>query len=103
LKLSADEFFDLTPKQLDAMLKRHKSSLESPEFMLAQIVSALYNTGFKSPEKPTSPLDFMLSQQGKKKSTKTADPTNPVRMTKKRRQALMDQLNATLGIIARKA
>jgi hypothetical protein len=82
------------------MLKRHKSSVEGPEFMLAQLTSWVANTGFRTAEKPTSALDFMPTQGAKKANAKAAAPKR-IRMTRKRRQLLMDRLDATLGQIAR--
>jgi len=67
--------------------------------MLGQLTSWVANTGFRSTEKPTSPLDFMPSQRTKQEQA--AKPKAAVRMTKKRRRMLADQLNATLGVIAR--
>jgi hypothetical protein len=67
--------------------------------MLAQIVAALYNTGFKSPEKQVSPLDFMPSQAAKRKQDKSAEPGKPVRMTKKKRKELASGANAVLMML----
>jgi len=98
LKLSADEFFDLTPRQFDALVKRRRSSLEASEFMTAQLISALYNTGFKTPEKPTSPLDFMPSQWAKKrnKPKAAAESGAAVRMGKRKRKDLALNLSNVL-------
>jgi hypothetical protein len=79
---------------MDALLKRHKSSLERPEYMLAQIASAVYNTGYKL-EKQLSPIDFMLSQQGKSKS-KTKTSKARVRMSKGKRKLLATNVDAVL-------
>jgi hypothetical protein len=105
LKLSDDAFYALTPRKLDALLKRHKSSLQSTELLYAQIASAVYNTGFRATEKPTSPLDFMPSQWAKKAAKKSAhsDSNAPVRMTNKKRKALCSSLNSVLSTLARKA
>ncbi len=68
--------------------------------MLAQIVAGLYNTGFKTPEKPVSPLEFMPSQQAKRAIQKANKPRR-IRMTKKRRLAIFWGLRATLGVVAK--
>lgn len=99
LRLSADEFYAITPKQLVAMLKRHRSRVESTEFLFGQLTSWIANTGFRTAEKPTSALDFMPSQWAKKAKAKAAAPKR-IRMTKKRRQAIFEGLRATLGQVA---
>jgi len=70
--------------------------------MAAQIAAAIYNTGFKSPEKQVSPVDFMPSQRSKNAKEKSG-PAPAVRMTKKKRRTLSRSLNAVLMQIARKA
>lgn len=102
LKLSDAAFYALTPRKLDALLKRHKSSLQSTELLYAQIASAVYNTGFRATEKPTSPLDFMPSQWAKNSNKEKANPAPKTRMTKKRRLAIWEALRAQLAPIARK-
>jgi hypothetical protein len=84
------------------MLKRHRHSLESNEFMLAQLTSWVANTGFRTSEKPTSALDFMPSQWAKKAKAQAA-ATKRVRMTQKKRHAIFLKLRATLGQVATKA
>ena len=102
LGLSSDEFFSITPRQFDALLKRHRYKVESTEFMFAQLTSWIANTGFRSTEKPTSAFDFMPSQWRKKAKQKAQDPKKPVRMTKKKRQQIAQSLNAVLMHLARK-
>jgi hypothetical protein len=93
------EFYELTPKQFHWLCRRHRSSLEGPEFMSAQTTAAIYNTGYK-PEKQLTPLAFMPSQIAKKKKDNTAEPGKAVRMTKKRRQELASGANAVLMMMA---
>lgn len=62
--------------------------------MLAQIVAAVYNTGYRLKDQVT-PLAFMPSQAGKNKS-KTAESNAPVRMGKRRRKQLATSVNAIL-------
>jgi hypothetical protein len=66
LRLSDEEFYALTPRQFDALCKRHRMASEMTEFFFAQVSSTVMNTGFRSTEKPTSPADFMPSQRNKK-------------------------------------
>src|SRR6202042_2926983 len=65
LHLSSEEFYALTPRQFDALIKRHRHTVESNELLLGQLTSWVANTGFRSTEKPTHPHDFMPSQWGK--------------------------------------
>jgi hypothetical protein len=85
LHLSDDDFYALTPRQFDALLKRKKVETVASEFLLAQLTSWVANSGFRSTVKPTKPQDFMPSEWQK-------TPTNPKRprMTKKRREAIAD-------------
>jgi hypothetical protein len=93
----------MTPRQLDALLKRHKSQTQSTELLFAQIVSAVFNTGFRATEKPVSILDCMPSQWGKTANKPSASKSTAVRMTKKKRVALSSSLNMVLMGLARKA
>jgi hypothetical protein len=73
--------------------------------MLAQLTSWVANTGFRTAEKPTTVQDFMPTQWANKARTganKAKSNAPAVRMNRKRRQHLMDALNNTLGLIARK-
>jgi hypothetical protein len=97
LELSSDEFYDLTPRQFDALLKRHKSRTEQNEFMFGQLTSWIANTGFRTTKEPTTPFDFMLSKQRQKAA---APPPKRVRMTAKRRNNLGLALRATLAQVA---
>jgi hypothetical protein len=98
--LTDEEFLDISPRQFSALIKQYKSSLEGPEFMLAQLTAAIYNTGFKSPEKQVNPVDYMPSQWAKK--AKVVKAGVAVRMTKKKRQQLSGNLNAILMEMIRK-
>jgi hypothetical protein len=62
LGLTDEEFFQLTPRKLDALLKRHRRKTESTELLFAQLTSCVVNTGFRSTEEPTKIRDFMPSQ-----------------------------------------
>jgi hypothetical protein len=89
LGLSADQFYAISPRQLDALLKRHRYRSESNEFMFAQLTSWVANSGFRSTEKPTTAHDFMPSVWRKKAKQKAPDPKKPVRMTKQKRHLMM--------------
>jgi hypothetical protein len=100
LHLSDDDFYSLTPRQFDSLLKRHRNKVIDTEFLFANLTSWVANTGFRSTEKPTEPKDFMPSEWRKQALKPSPSPNKPVRMTAKRRRALADRLNATLGMIA---
>ena len=93
LSLTSDEFYELTPRQFDALLKRHHHRVESNELLFAQLTSWVANTGFRSTEKPTQPKDFMPSQWAKANPSKTA-ANKPNRMTKIRRDKVASCLRA---------
>jgi hypothetical protein len=91
LGLSDDDFYALTPRQLDALLKRKKVETSANEFMFAQLTSWVANTGFRTAEKPTAARDFMPSEWGK---TPAKAALKRVRMTKKRRAAVANQIRS---------
>lgn len=66
LGLSSDEFYAITPRQLDALARAHQRRLrrevEHREFMFAQVTAMVANTGFRGWEKPRQPLEFMPSR-----------------------------------------
>lgn len=104
LKLTTDMFYDLTPRQLDALVKRRRVEIESRELLFGQLTSWIANTGFRTVEKPTTAIDFMPSHWAKEAKKKSPESTfNPaVRMTKKKRQALSSHFNSFLFNLARK-
>ena len=97
LHLSDEDFFALTPRQFDALLKRHKHKVESNELLFGQLTSWVVNTGFRALEKPTSTEDFMPSRW-KKRSAAASSTTKPKRMSRKRREAVADGLRAMFPV-----
>jgi hypothetical protein len=75
LRLSDEEFWALTPRQFDALVRRHRRHVESQELLFGQLTSWVANTGFRTTAEPTTPTDFMPSRWAK--STHPA-PTPPV-------------------------
>ncbi len=92
LGLGDEDFYSLTPRQFDALLRRHRNHVEANELLFAQLTSWVANTGFRSTEKPTHPRDFMPSQWAKHPK-----PKRP-RMTKKRRQDIADGLRMMFAV-----
>jgi hypothetical protein len=95
LDLTDDEFFALTPRKFDALLKRQRNrrerDTEHTEFMFAQLTWWVANTGFRSTEKPTTFRDFMPSlRESTGSSTRT--PTKAKRLTRQRRVEIADGL-----------
>lgn len=84
LKLTDEEFYSLTPRQFDALCKRHRMAQELTEYFFAQVSSTVMNTGFRSTDKPTSPADFMPSQRNKKQT--------PQRQTEQDPELILDRL-----------
>src|ERR1019366_5506118 len=69
LGLSDDDFYSLTPRQLNALFRHRERQRdydrEHTEYMAAQIVAMVANTGFRSFEKAREPREFMPSAWGK--------------------------------------
>jgi hypothetical protein len=68
LGLTEEEFWRMTPRQLSALLKRHKREHERQEFLFAQVVSNTVNFSMCRPKQPVTPKQFMPSQWRKKES-----------------------------------
>jgi hypothetical protein len=94
LGLSAEEFFELTPRQFDALLKRHLIDREYNELLFGQLTSWVANSGVRAPSKPFKPTDFMPSQWMKK-----ASKPKRKRMTNKTRRELTAQIRAMFPVI----
>lgn len=63
LRLSDRQFYALTPRQLDALLKRRERETAEREFLFGQLASCVVNFGFCQPKEPAKPSDFMPSQR----------------------------------------
>jgi hypothetical protein len=70
LKLTDDQFLDLTPRQLQLLNDRHKEQTDHEELLAGIIASTLANYSFAGVKKPLVPADFMPSQWAKKKPKK---------------------------------
>lgn len=66
LGLSSEEFFEMTPRQLDALTHRHLRQMEEREFLFAQLTSCVVNFSMVHPEKPSQAKDFMPSEMRKR-------------------------------------
>src|SRR6185312_12893062 len=65
LGLTSDEFYALTPRQFDALLKRKEHADTMQEFLFGQLAAMTANFSMAPPKKPARPQDFMPSQWGK--------------------------------------
>jgi hypothetical protein len=92
LSLSSEEFYSITPRQLDALIKRRERETQEREFMLAQLTSYLINFSMCRPKKAVSPRDFMPSEWAK-----TPPKPKRVRMTKKRRAEVAAKIARLFG------
>jgi hypothetical protein len=104
LRLSDDEFFAMTPRQFDALLKQRKSQVNSKrehfEFMLGQLTSWVANTGFRTAKEQTKATDFMPSEW-RKKASNMSSSTRRKRMTKKRRREIASGIRQFFAPTAR--
>jgi hypothetical protein len=93
LQLTSQEFYSLTPRQLDALIKRRERETQEREFLFAQLASVTANFGFHAPKEPISTKDFMPSEwaRGNVKVVKRK------RMTKKRRAEVARKVAALFG------
>ena len=92
LHLTDDDFWRMTPRQLDALLARHHAATASNEFLFAQLTSWVANTGFKSCEKATNARDFMPSEWAKR--TTPAPVKTTKRLTKTRQKQIAADIRA---------
>ena len=100
LRLSDDDFYALTPRQFDALLKRKKVETVAQEFLAAQLTSWVANTGFRTTEKPTKPQDFMPSEWGRTRAS--IHSGKPRRMTKKRRADIANSIRSMFPNLQKK-
>jgi len=99
LGLTSEEFFRLTPRQFDALVKRKEYETQRDEFMLAQIAGYTINFSMCHPKEPVDPFDLMPSMAGKEKPSRQAQKQQRVRMTRQRRKQVTDQWRAGLAAL----
>lgn len=71
-KLTADEWLDLTPRQMGALRKRRLSQLRREELLMGILNATVENYSFCAPKQPVSAELFMLHPYPKK--PKTVEP-----------------------------
>jgi hypothetical protein len=98
LGLTDEEFYDLTPRQIDALSKRFRDRAteraSEQEFLFAQLTTYVVNFSHWPPKEPASPKDFMPSEMRRRAMEK------PKRMTRKRRQEVADAWRIYLKLAA---
>ncbi len=60
LRLTDDEWLDMTPRQLAALQVQRMHSLQREELLMGILAAAITNSGMARPKKPIKPEDFML-------------------------------------------
>lgn len=60
LKLSDDEWLDMTPRMLHALRKRQIEQMQREELLVGIIASTTANFSFCRPERPLNPEIFMM-------------------------------------------
>jgi len=98
LGLTSDEFFALTPRQFDALLKRREHETQRAEYMQAQIAAYTINFSACHPKESVDPFDLMPSMAGKQRRAKSSQQQR-VRMTKKVRREVTDSFRVGLAAL----
>jgi hypothetical protein len=94
LRLTAEEFYDLTPRQFRALCERRRLEREHLELLIGINTSATVNTSMAAPKQAKVPTDFMPSRY----RTKTK-PTKKPRANRKSEQALADDIRAAFKLM----
>ena|ERR1700739_3208643 len=66
-KLTPEQFYSFTPRQLDALIKRKELADRMNEFLFGQLTAAVVNFSMAHPKESLSAQDFMPSEFGKPK------------------------------------
>lgn len=91
LRLTDEEFYALTPRQLVWLRERHRQEREYQELLIAINTSTLANHSFNPPKKAYKPYDFMPTKAREAAEvSKEVEPKQ--RWTNKARKSLADQL-----------
>ena len=61
LGIQEAEFWQMTPRQLDLLSRRHRAEREWAELQQARLMAVVVNYSFCAPKEPVSAADFMLS------------------------------------------
>lgn len=94
LKLSPVQFFALTPRQFDALLKRKERETQDTEYLFAQLTAYTVNFSMCHPKEPVAPKDFMPSEWAKPQPMQKR-----VRITKKVRNNVTQSFRAMAAAV----
>lgn len=98
LGLAAAEFYDLTPRQFDTLVRHYRSrqraQREHSEFLFGQLTAAVYNSGFVRFEEWQVAKNFMPSQQAQAADDDVEETEEEYEA---RQQRIADKLRATMA------
>lgn len=63
LRLTPEQFFGITPRQLHLLLDRHREHVQFDEWRTGLLAAVMANFSLAAPKKPLAPSDFMPSFQ----------------------------------------
>jgi hypothetical protein len=87
----------LTPRQLDALVKRHERATQEREFLFAQMTSCIVNFSMVRPQEPVSAADFMPSEWAKKRKKSMSDEP-----TETERQMIANQMRGVMEALMKR-
>ena len=88
LRLSNEDFYGLTPRQLDALIKRRERETQDREFLFAQLTAYTINFSMARPKAPVKISDLMPSEWAK---------ARPPKIKRRRRAVVADELRLVMG------
>lgn len=92
LGLTPDEFYECTPRQIDALIRRHERKIQGVEFLSAQTNTCIVNFSMARPKEPVEPRDFMPSEWAKKA---------PAKYKRRKREVIAMELRANMEAFMR--
>lgn len=96
--ISSAEFWAMTPRMFDALLKRKERENQERDFLFAQLASVYVNYSMAAPKNPVPPAEFMPSEIRKKLARKRNGPSREEREAVDRQtRAFFEELTKRLG------
>ena len=71
LRLTADQFWELTAREFDLIYERHQNALRHRDLMLAQIAAATINFSMRAPENSVDVRDLTPRMPGERRRRRT--------------------------------
>jgi hypothetical protein len=97
LGLATEEFYALTGRQLDALMRRHLRQVEDGEFMLAQLTAYVVNFSMCRPKEPVAIKDFMPSQWAKQQQAGSNKPQKRKKPKRRSRAVIAHELHGVMA------